>query len=57
MAQVDGVRLLKVDIGDWDSPVARQFRLSSIPALRLYDGQYLVSQDVDEVLREVAARR
>lgn len=29
--------LLKVDIARWDSPVARQFNIRSIPHLMVYD--------------------
>ena len=35
------VAVLKVNIVDWSTPVAKQFRLRSIPNLRVYDAQGL----------------
>jgi thioredoxin-like negative regulator of GroEL len=32
------VRLVRINIKRWDSPVARQFGINRIPALWLYDG-------------------
>jgi thioredoxin 1 len=51
----DRLALRKVDIINWDSPVARQHRLSSIPYLALYgpDGRQLASGDAGSVLHRL----
>lgn len=48
----------KVDIIDWDSPVARQYRLSSIPHLKLYggDGELLAEGNAGTVLAALDRR-
>ncbi len=35
----DDIDVLKVNIKDWDSPVARQFDIQGIPLIMIYDGQ------------------
>jgi len=51
----DRLAVRKVDIINWDSPVARQHRLSSIPYLALYgpDGRQLASGDAASVLHRL----
>ena len=44
------IRLRRIDIQSWGSPVARQFDVGGIPALRLYDGRELLEDDRDEIL-------
>jgi thioredoxin 1 len=44
------VRLRKIDIRDWDSPVARQYRIESIPQLWLHDGHERVSTDIGRIM-------
>jgi len=39
------VRLRKINIGKWGSPVASQFGINSLPTLWLYEGKKLVSKD------------
>jgi len=43
-------RLLKIDVRDWDSPVATAHGIRSLPTLALYEGKRLVSKDTREVL-------
>ena len=47
------VRLRRVNIKDWDSPVARQYGIQSIPQLWLHDGTKRVSTDTMDVLRRI----
>jgi thiol-disulfide isomerase/thioredoxin len=51
----DRLALRKVDIINWDSAVARQYRLSSIPYLVLYgpDGNRLAAGDAGSVLHRL----
>lgn len=44
------VRLRKIDIRDWDSPVARQHGIQSIPQLWLHDGRERASTDIGRIL-------
>jgi thioredoxin-like negative regulator of GroEL len=46
------VKLRRVDVGDWQSPVALQYGIRQLPTLWLYEDGELVSKDG----REVAAR-
>lgn len=45
------VALRKVNIGTWDSPVSRQFRINRIPQLWLYDGTTRVETSTRRVLK------
>lgn len=47
------VRLRRVNIRDWSSPVARQYGIESIPQLWLHDGTKRVATDTAEVLRRI----
>ena len=47
------VRLRKINIKDWSSPVARQYQIQSIPQLWLHDGTQRVSTDTMDVLRRI----
>jgi len=51
----DQLALRKVDVINWDSAVARQYRLSSIPYMVLYgpDGARLAAGDAGTVLRRL----
>jgi thiol-disulfide isomerase/thioredoxin len=53
----DRLVLRKVDVIDWDSAVARQYRLSSIPYLVLFgpDGSRLAAGDASTVLHRLEA--
>jgi hypothetical protein len=44
------VRLRRIDIERWDSPVAVQFGIRRLPTLLLYDGRELLSSDKREIL-------
>jgi hypothetical protein len=44
------VRLRRIDIKSWDSPVAVQFGIRRLPTLLLYDGRQLLSADKAEIL-------
>jgi thioredoxin-like negative regulator of GroEL len=46
-------RLVKIDIGSWQSAVARQYRVESLPTLLLFDGDQLVDRDRDSILNTV----
>jgi len=39
------VRLRRINIGKWGSPVASQYGINSLPTLHLYEGKKLVSKD------------
>lgn len=45
-----GVKLRRIDIKRWGSPVAEQHSIASIPQLWLYDGSRLVTRDAMEVM-------
>lgn len=51
----DRLALRKVDVINWDSEVARQYRISSIPYMVLYgpDGAKLAAGDAGSVLRRL----
>ncbi|MEM9382605.1 MAG: hypothetical protein AAGB93_21815 [Planctomycetota bacterium] len=42
----DSLRLRKIDVGSWSSPVARQHGIESLPSLVLYEGDRLVTSDL-----------
>ena len=46
-------RLRKIDIGDWDSAVAKENGIRSLPTLVLYEGRERVSADTRQVLRRL----
>jgi thiol-disulfide isomerase/thioredoxin len=54
----DRLAVRKIDIINWDSAVARQYGLSSIPHLRLYgpDGAQLAAGDAGTVLAQLGQR-
>lgn len=56
-ANPDRLALRKIDVIDWDSPVARQHRISSLPHLALFgvDGSLLADGDADRVLRKLGS--
>ena len=49
------VRLRKIDVVGWKSEVSRQFRISSLPTLHLYDGNRLVSKNTNQILRALSS--
>lgn len=51
----DRLAIRKIDVINWDSAVARQYRLSSIPYLILYgpDGTRIAAGDASSVLRRL----
>lgn len=50
------IRLRKIDIASWDSEVAQQHDIRSIPQLWLYDGMELLSKDTREILEYLQRR-
>ncbi len=44
------MRLRKVDVESWNSPVAQQYRIRSLPTLWLYEDGQRVATDTREVL-------
>ncbi|MGE0143000.1 MAG: hypothetical protein AB7I19_20000 [Planctomycetota bacterium] len=55
--QLSDLRLRRIDVPDWNAPVATAHRIQSLPTLWLYDGTSLVSRDTREVLQWLAKRR
>ncbi len=51
------IRLRIIDIGAWDSDVARQNRIRSLPTLWLYDDGELVATHANAVLCRLNALR
>ena len=51
------VKLRVIDIGSWDSPVARQFGIRLLPTVWLYEDGALYSKDRDRVLAKLNSRR
>lgn len=51
----DQLAVRKIDIINWDSPVSRQFRMSSIPYMILYgpDGEAITAGDAGSVLHRL----
>jgi hypothetical protein len=49
--ELRSVRLLVVDIRDWNSPVAKQLNIRSIPQLWLMHEGELVTDDARKILR------
>ena len=54
----DRLALRKVDVVDWESPVARQFGIGSVPYLLLFgpDGARLAEGDANRVLRVLGSQ-
>ena len=50
------VRLRKIDVATWGSPVSKQFGIRRLPTLRLYDGTRLVSGNTTNVIRTLAVQ-
>ncbi|MBL8898833.1 MAG: hypothetical protein JNM84_14435 [Planctomycetes bacterium] len=51
------VRLRKIDVKSWDSPVARQHEIESLPQVWLYDGKERLTADRGRALALVRAQR
>ncbi len=47
------IRLRKIDVGAWDSPVAVAHGIRRLPTLMLYDGTRLVSSDTREIVEHL----
>ena len=47
------VNLRRIDIRDWNSPVAKQHKINSVPSLLLYDGDELLSDDTQTVIKMI----
>lgn len=50
------LRLRKIDIKKWGSPVARQHGIRRLPSLVLYEGDRLVSSDSQKVYTKIMSR-
>jgi hypothetical protein len=50
------VRLLRIDVTSWDSPVARQYEIQSLPQVWLYDGKQRLTADQGRALALVRAQ-
>ena len=55
--QRSDVRLRIIDIGSWDSAVARQNNIRSLPTLWLFDDGELVATDGREVVGKLSELR
>lgn len=57
-SHVDSLAVRKVDVIDWESPVARQYRIQSIPHFVLYgpDGELLAAGDAQRVFGALESR-
>jgi len=49
-AEREDLSIRIIDIGDWDSPVAEQYGIHSLPTLWLYEEGVLVENDLRGVL-------
>jgi hypothetical protein len=49
------LRLRRVDIKSWDSAVARQYNIRSIPHLRLYQNGILIAEGTRTVLHRFSS--
>ncbi len=54
--RLDGVRLRRIDVPDWDCAVARSNSIRSLPTLWLYDGKRKLSGDVRDVMTRLLER-
>lgn len=54
----DSLAVRKVDVIDWESPVARQYRISSLPHFRLYGtaGELIAAGDAERVFGALEGR-
>lgn len=54
----DSLAVRKLDVIDWESPVARQYRISSLPHFMLYgpDGALIAAGDTERVFGALEAR-
>ena len=50
-----GVYLRKIDIVSWDSPVARQMGIKSLPTIWIYEGGLLTAKDQQTVIQKLSA--
>ena len=48
-----GLRLLHIDVDSWNSPVAQQYSIKSLPTVHLYDGTRLVTNNTNQALNEL----
>ena len=49
------LKLRRVDVVRWDSPVAEQFSIRCLPTLWLYENGSLVTKNADEISRRLSA--
>ena len=47
------LRLRRIDVPTWESPVALKHGIRRLPTLQLYDGRELVSDDTQEILEHL----
>jgi hypothetical protein len=50
------LRLLKIDIGKWGSPVAEQYRIKRLPTVWLYENSKIATRDVREAMRKLEGK-
>lgn len=50
MKEREDLHLRRIDIGSWQSPVARQHRIARLPYLQLYEGGRLVADGTEAVM-------
>jgi hypothetical protein len=49
------LKLRRIDVVSWHSPVAEQFSIRSLPTLWLYENGELVTKDSNEISRRLSA--
>jgi hypothetical protein len=52
--QKKGVRLLRIDIDRWGSPVAKQYGINRLPTVWLYNGTTKVASDTQAAWGQVS---
>ena len=55
--EVDGARLLKIDIVKWGSPVAAQYDIRLLPTVWLFEGRKRVEVERRAVMARLQASR
>lgn len=51
--QTPNTRLLRIDIGQWGSPVTKQFYIRRLPVVWRYEGRERVTDRLREALHDV----
>ena len=52
--QKQGIRLLRIDIDRWGSPVAKQYGINRLPTVWLYNGTNKVASGTQAAIAQVS---